>query len=708
MQSIAFVLALMLVPAHANALDQQAVSDQEAAANPIRKVVTMLQALQKKVAAEGEKEVELYDKFMCYCKNAGGTLGASVAAAVSKVPQVGSDIEEGEAQLKQDKEDLKKAQSDRADAKKAMAEATSMREKEAGEFAAEKAEYTANIGAMASAIGALEKGMTGFLQTKAAQLLKQTAMNNKDLTDFDREELVSFLSGTQSEEYAPKSGEITGILKEMKDTMSKSLADAESEEASSVKSFNELMAAKNKEVNALSKTIEAKTVRIGELAVSIVQMKEDLSDTQAALLEDQKFLKDMDKNCAAKTGEHQANMKIRGEELVALADTIKVLNDDDALELFKKTLPGASASFVQMRTSTAAQRTRALAKIEEARHLESKPRPGLDFLALALQGKKIDFSKVIKMVDNMVAALANEQADDDNKKEYCSMQFDVADDKKKGLEHSINSLETAVAKADEAIAGLKEDIKALNAGIVSLDKSVAEATDQRKQENEEFTELMASDSAAKSLLNFAKNRLNKFYNPALYKAPPKRVLTDEDRAMNAAGGTVFAHISAHNKQVVAPPPPPATAAAYSKKSEESTGVIGMIDLLSADLTKEMTEAEAGEKNAQGDYEKAMSDAADKRALDSKTLTDKAKAKAQVEGELEQSKEEKASTTKELMATESYISSLHAECDWLLQYFDVRKEARTGEIESLKSAKAILSGADFSMLQVKGQSLRGRN
>merc|ERR1719199_1036220 len=102
--------------------------------------------------------------------------------------------------------------------------------------------------------------------------------------------------------------------------MSKSLSDAEAEEASSISSFEELMAAKTKEVGALTKTIETKTVRIGELAVEIVQMKEDLDDTQKALLEDKKFLGDMDKNCATKTKEHEENMKTRGEELVALAD----------------------------------------------------------------------------------------------------------------------------------------------------------------------------------------------------------------------------------------------------------------------------------------------------------------------------------------------------------------------------------------------------
>merc|ERR1719387_2760326 len=105
----------------------------------------MLQMLEKKVKAEGEKEVELFDKFMCYCKNAGGTLGKAIADAETKVPQVTSDIEEGESKLKQNKEDLKQAQTDRAAAKSAMAEATTIREKEAADFAKEKAELVANI-----------------------------------------------------------------------------------------------------------------------------------------------------------------------------------------------------------------------------------------------------------------------------------------------------------------------------------------------------------------------------------------------------------------------------------------------------------------------------------------------------------------------------------------------------------------------------------
>merc|ERR1719463_818480 len=105
----------------------------------------------------------------------------------------------------------------------------------------------------------------------------------------------------------------------------------------------------------------------------------------------------------------------------------------------------------------------------------------------------------------------------------------------------------------------------------------------------------------------------------------------------------------------------------------------------------MTEAETGEKLAQEDYETAMSDAAEKRAQDSKTLADKQKAKAELEADLDANTEEKAATTKTLMATEKHIGSLHGECDWLLKYYEVRKEARAGEVESLTNAKAVLSG-----------------
>merc|ERR1740138_1501828 len=123
--------------------------------------------------------------------------------------------------------------------------------------------------------------------------------------------------------------------------MNADLADATKAEEASIADYEGLMAAKTKEVNALSKMIEDKLQRVGDLSVEIQEMKNDLGDTADSLVDDKKFLADLDKNCEEKQKLYDENIKLRQQEILALADTIKVLNDDDALELFKKTLPGA-------------------------------------------------------------------------------------------------------------------------------------------------------------------------------------------------------------------------------------------------------------------------------------------------------------------------------------------------------------------------------
>jgi len=152
---------------HVHSVQVQQLSEAHAAANPIRKVVNMLEMLKKKVEAEGEAEEQLFKRFMCYCSGSGGDLQKGIDANNAKVPQVQSAIEEAEAQRTQLNEDLTKHRADREGAKAAMAEATAIRDKEAATFAAYKAEADSNIAAIKKAVTALESGMTGFLQTTA-------------------------------------------------------------------------------------------------------------------------------------------------------------------------------------------------------------------------------------------------------------------------------------------------------------------------------------------------------------------------------------------------------------------------------------------------------------------------------------------------------------------------------------------------------------
>jgi len=670
--------------------------------NPIRRVVTMLQQMTNKIEAEGKKEKALFEKFMCYCDTGVADLEQAISAAETKIPQLETDIKALEEALGGLTSDIEKAKADRAEAKEAVATATALREKEAAIFAKESGDYKTNVAAMKKAIDLISSGAEGgaFLQTSQGALLRKLSIDI-EMSAADRDVLTSFLSGAHRSEYAPQSGEIVGILKQMTDTMAGDLADITATEESALANFNSLVKAKEEQIEALTKEIEEKLARVGNDGVKLSEMKEDLEDTQETLAEDKQFLAELEKGCATKQGEWDQRCKTRTEELLALADTIKILNDDDALELFKKTLP--SPALIEVKVTAKEVRAQASAALAAKQHKDFR----LDLISLAMKGGKVSMDKVIKMVDDMVALLKKEQTDDNAKKEECEKLLDEQEDHMKELDVVLDDLEKDKDETTEELATTTDEIKALTEGIEDLDKQVATATENRKEEHEDYTVTLAANSAAVELIGFAKNRMNKFYNPKMYKAPPKRELSEEERITLNMGGTLaptaapggIAGTGVALAQRGAPPPPPETFGAYSKKSEESNGVLTMMDMLIADLEKEITEMEFEEKDSQAEYEQLIEDSKSKRAQDSKSLADKESNKAEAEDHLEKLGEEILNKMKEHMAVQDTLKQTHAECDWLLQNFDTRKEARAGEVDSLKKAKAVLSGADFSLLQV---------
>jgi len=658
----------------------------------------MLQMMQNKVAAEGEKKEKIFNQFMCYCDNADATLGAAVDAADKKIPLLESGIKEDSALKSQLEADLKSHMSDRVSAKEAIAKATAIREKEKNAYTKASGDLKTNIAAMDKAIPAIEKGMGGFLQTNTASVLRQLSIS-LDMSSVDREMLTGFLAGKNG--YSPASGEIVGILKTMHDEMSVDLKTATDDENAAIGAFGALVAAKEKEINALSRAIESKMTRVGDLGVKIAQMKNDLEDTIEDQGESQKFLQDLAGNCKKKKGEWAGYKEMQVQEMLALADTIKVLNDDDALELFKKTLPGAASSLMQVKASNMAIRKKVINHLQKL----SLNDPRVDFLAIALRGGKVGFEKIIQMIDKLTHELKVEQASDDAKRDYCNTELDKAEDNKKVQEQEQADLETSIEDATENVANLKTEIEALDDGIRALDKEVGEATETRQKEHEEFVEFTASNSAAVDLLKFAKNRLNKFYNPSQYKAPPKRELSEEQQITlnnggtlaptDAPGGIAGTGVTALQANA-APPPPPEADMAYKKKGGESSGVIRLIDLLINDVEKDIMTADLEEKDAQKDYVRFMDNAAKKRAEDSKSMTDKEGALADTETQLVDDKQGLKDKKMDLMKTGQLIGALHSECDFLLKYYDVRKEARTGEIDAMGKARDVLNGADYGL------------
>merc|ERR1719487_266070 len=251
-----------------------------------------------------------------------------------------------------------------------------------------------------------------------------------------------------------------------------------------------------------------------------------------------------------------------------------------------------------------------------------------------------------------------------------------------------------------------------------MDKAVAEATEQRKEEHGEFITFQTQNSAALQLIEKSKNKLFKFYRPDQYKEAPKKELTDEERILSASGrsdmiataapdlipGTSIAAMQSQlyaqlrettsDDASAAPPPPPATWDAYQKKDGKSNGVIALMDMLLKELQDGITEAENEEKTSQKDYERLMEESKESRAKMGESMTSKEVAKADLDSKIEATKEKKTSLDTQLMSLKETLAQLHADCDFLIENYDLRKTAREAEVEGLKNAKATLSGAKF--------------
>merc|ERR1719171_1066506 len=304
--------------------------------------------------------------------------------------------------------------------------------------------------------------------------------------------------------------------------MDKDLNGAISDEEKAAAGFEELATAKKEEISAASSAIETKTQRSGELAVSVVTTADDIEDTTKELDDLQSFLANLASQCATKKKEWAARCQTRAEEVAAISEAIKILNDDDALDLFKKTLSLESvASSVSTRKFGLLQQHTSASVVSRVRNMvAAMTRKGaphkaqLELLELSLKAKKVDFSKVLAMIDGMESVLKEEQSDDDSTKAFCDKDLEKSADEKKDTEEAIAASEAFIEETTAESAATAEEIKSLQKEIKALDKAVAEATEQRKEEHADFLVFQQQSNAALQLIDKAKNRLFKFYHRA--------------------------------------------------------------------------------------------------------------------------------------------------------------------------------------------------
>merc|ERR1719171_776832 len=232
--------------------------------------------------------------------------------------------------------------------------------------------------------------------------VERVVSQSNQLDDFQRESVMDLLQGKEA---AQSSGEITGMLKAMLEEMEGDLKSATADEASAAKAFSDLSAAKNAEIASATSAIESKTKRAGEVAVEIVQTQDDLEDTEADVAETEAFLADLGKQCAAKKAAWGERQAMRAQEVDAISQAIKILNDDDALDLFKKAVPSMVQTGMQFlqKSSKSSVALRAKGLLVSLMQTGRAHTTQLSLMAASLKSKSVDFSKITEQIDGMIA-----------------------------------------------------------------------------------------------------------------------------------------------------------------------------------------------------------------------------------------------------------------------------------------------------------------
>jgi hypothetical protein len=679
----AFAAFILLGLGHAWAISEFRADAASSKNRPVSKVITLLKDMLKQLEKEAEEDEEIYDKMACWCETNDKEKTKSIADAEARISDLTTKIEELTAQSARLNTEIKNLEKEVAANQAALDKATSIREKELAEFNAEEKDLLGSISALKAAVTVLSKHHGGaFVQLRGSHIMGVAATLQHELqhhnllldgvlTRSEKRAAMAFIQApedyfdaapTFKQSYAPQSGEIFGILRQMKETFEANLAASQKEEQANQKAYEDLKAAKEEEIAAGQAQIDSKTQELADTDEKNAQAKEDIKDTRASLAADEEFLMMLKEKCQMTDSEWEERQKTRQLEMEACSKALAVLSGDDAHDLFTRTFnPALLQDGVSMQSKRRSAASKLLADV--ARKVQS-PR----LATLAVRVRLDAFTRVKKAIDDMIAQLLVEKADEIKHKDFCVDEFNKNQLETEKKEREKKDLIAKIEDLEMTIDQLTKAIETLKAEIAEMQVQLKRAGEAREKENKEFQTTVADQRATQKLLQAALTILQDFY------------------------GKKEAAAFAQKQEPAGPPPPPGFEA--YKKNAASGGVMGMIQQIINDAKAMEAEVIRSEEDAQKAYEDFVKETNSSIEAKSKDIVNKSETKAKAEVDLVEAKEEKESVMVELEQLSNYNAELHSSCDFIMKNFDLRQTARDEEVEALRQAKAILSGAKF--------------
>eukprot|EP00928_Gymnodinium_smaydae_P032977 TRINITY_DN23746_c2_g1_i1.p1 TRINITY_DN23746_c2_g1~~TRINITY_DN23746_c2_g1_i1.p1 ORF type:complete len:726 (-),score=232.79 TRINITY_DN23746_c2_g1_i1:79-2187(-) len=675
--------------------------------SPLQKVVTLIQEMKVQVEKEASEDEQAYEKYACWCKTNDKEKTEAIEDATTRIEGLVAFLEEGVAKEGQLKSEIEGLEGDIADDKDALAEATALRAKEKKEFEAAEADMKETLAALKEAVSVLSSvqlAQTGNAvadKSVAHSLLQVRNKLQRNLPRFQevmKQDLfdvlgafeglshaagkssVAFLgeaaptgAAAGAKSYNSRSGQILGMLSAMSDQFNRDLTNLHKTEMTALVQFQKLRASKLGEIAAATKQKKAKDAELAELMNKMAEAKRDQAALEKAKAADEEFLANLRESCEKEEAEYKKRVAVRSEEVRALGETLKILTEDDARDLFGKTM-----SFVQVisRSTSSVAKHQLLERARQRLQDVAAKHGSIALASLAARVKLDAFEKVKAAMDKMLAELKAQQKEEYEKNDFCKAEIDKNEDQIKVAAQERDDLDSKHLELTNEIESIEDAMSKLNDDVSAMEISLKQAGEARKEENAVFQSTIADQRATINILNKALERLKIFYD--------------------TKGGSLV-QIRAHAEPGAAAPPPPPTPKDYSK-SASAGGVLQLIMKIISDAEATEKEMEVSEQHAQEDYAALVRDTTASIEADRSAIAQKETEHADAKGMKSETQEAQLSNKQELGKLEDLLKARHVECDWLIKYFDVRQQARSEEMDAISDAKAILSGSDYGSKQ----------
>merc|ERR1719356_1056535 len=476
----------------------------------------------KQLEKEAEEDEDIYDKLACWCETNDREKTKAIKDAESRIAQLQVQIEEDSAISSRLNTEIKNTKEEVAKNQEALDEAIAIRKKELAEFNAEEKEMLEAIQALRAAVTVLSKhGGAAFLQVPHTHMLGvattlQHLIDSRHLvgvlTHKERRVASAFIQAPEDffdasptmadQSYTPQSGEIFGILTQMKETFEKDLSDAQKTEEQRVKAFEDIKKLKEDEIFAGQAQIEKKTEELADTDERLAHAKEDIEDTKASLTADEKFLMDLKEKCQMTDQEWEARQKTRAAEMEAVSKALAILSGDDAHDTFTRTF---NPAFLQTRLHRYGGRRQAAELLAAKASKLHSPR----LAALATSMKLDAFEKVKKAIDDLVKALQDEMAAEVKKRDWCIDEFAQNELDTQQTEFVKKDVLAKIASLEATIKALAAEVAELKAEIVEMEKQLKAASEVRDAQNKEFQATVADQQETQKLLKSARDAQNK-------------------------------------------------------------------------------------------------------------------------------------------------------------------------------------------------------